>query len=217
MLRIARLIQVAVVGRDHAALGAVDEDRHAAGPRFDLVAERADQVGAENADAVAEHLRMDRVIHQRGDGFALRAHRLDDTHPAIVQIGRVIVVRDFSLGLARGNLERSRLKLVDGGVHGLGGLGADEVHVLEIAGVPAQAIGKGVTIRSAVGVRRGDEDVVGRNAAHLCPDAIPKHGGKAKQVESHHRDRHVPFAKDERPSRQLPTFLLGRPRLTHAA
>ena len=65
--------------------------------RLDRLAERTDEVGAENADVVAQHLGMDRVVHQRGDRLALGADRLDHAHSPVVEIGRVVVVGDLAL------------------------------------------------------------------------------------------------------------------------
>ena len=81
------LVEVAVVGRDHAALGAVHEQAPCRRLRLDLVAERADEVGADDADVVAEDLGMDGVVDQRGDGLALRVDRLDDAHAGVVESG----------------------------------------------------------------------------------------------------------------------------------
>ena len=74
--------------------------------RLDRLAERADQVGAEDADAVAEDFGVDRVVDERGDRLALRADRLDDAHPPVVEVGGVVVVGDLPLRLARRDLDR---------------------------------------------------------------------------------------------------------------
>ena len=103
--RIRRLFQVAVVGRDHASLGTVDEQGQAAGLGFDLFAQRADQVGAEDAGVRTEDFGVHRVIHQGGNRLAARSDGLDDTHAAIVEIGHIIVVSDFAASLAGRNLE----------------------------------------------------------------------------------------------------------------
>ena len=71
--RIGRLVEEAVVGGDHAALRAVHEHPHAAEVGFELVAQRADEVGADEADAVAEHFGMDGVVDERADRLAGRA------------------------------------------------------------------------------------------------------------------------------------------------
>ena len=52
--RILRLIQISVVGGDHAPLGTVHEDGRTAGCGFELLAERADQIRAENTHVVSE-------------------------------------------------------------------------------------------------------------------------------------------------------------------
>ena len=65
--RIPRLVQIPVVGGDHAPLGTVHEDRRAAGRCLELLAKRADQIRAENADVVAEDFGMNRVVDQGSD------------------------------------------------------------------------------------------------------------------------------------------------------
>ena len=172
---ILRLVQVAVVGSDHSSLGAVQEERRPARGRFDLLAKRANEVGAEDADVVAQDLWMNRVIDERGDCFALWAGCLDDAHPPIIKVGRIVVVGDFPLGFARGNLDGGRLKAVDRFVDGLGGFVADEVHVLEVACVPAVAVRECVAIGSAMRVGRADQNMIGRDAADFRTDAISQH------------------------------------------
>ena len=71
--RIGGLVEPAVVGGDHAPLRAIHEHAHAAEVGFELVAERADEVGADQADSVAEDFGMDGVVDQRADGLAGRA------------------------------------------------------------------------------------------------------------------------------------------------
>src|SRR5439155_13749340 len=123
-------------------------------------------------DIVAEHLGMNRVVDQRGDDLSLRANGLDHAHAAVVEIGRVIVVGDLSFGLAGGNPDVGRLKLIEGGIDRLGGPLAHKLHVLQVARVSAPAVGKGVAIGSAVRVRRGNEDVLRGNTAYPGADAV---------------------------------------------
>ena len=119
-------------------------------------------------------------------------------------------------GFAGGNLEGGRLQIVDRGIDGLGRLVADEVHVLQIAGVPTVAIGESVAIRRAVRVRRADEDVVRGNKLHPRTDPVAEHGRKAEHVQGHHGDGSFALAKDDRPSGQFTTLHLGKVRYTHA-
>src|SRR5262249_34938761 len=115
---------------------------------------------------------MDGIIHQGRYRLALPVDSLNDAHSTIVQIGRVIVVGDFPLGLSGSNLDRGGSKLIEGGIDRLGRFVANEVHVFQIAGVSSFAVGKGVTIRSAVRVGRTNEDVLRPNPAYLRADAI---------------------------------------------
>ena len=134
---------------------------------------------------------------------------LDDAHPPVVEIGGIVVVGDLPLGLAGGDLDRRRLEAVDCFVQGKGGLIADEIHVLEIAGVPPFAVGKGVTIGSAMRVGRSDQDVIGRNAADLRADAISQHRWKSDQVESHDGHGDVAVSKDDGTSRDVAFLFAG--------
>ncbi len=103
------LLEDAVVGRDHPTLGAIHEDSHAAGLSLDFLAQRADQVGTEDADLVAQYLRVDGVVDQGRNCFALPADRLDDAHAPIVQVGSVIVVSNPAARLAGRDADRGRL------------------------------------------------------------------------------------------------------------
>ncbi len=216
-MRIPRLIQVAIVGRDHSPLGAVHEQGRTPGLSFDLLAKRPDQVRAEDADAVAQDFRMDRVVDERGDRLAAGADRLDDAHPPVIQVGRVIVVGDLPLRLAGGDLDPGRLESVDRLVDGLRRLVADEIHVVQVAGVSTLAIGERIAIGGAMRVRGADDDVRGRDATDLRPHTIPEHRRKPEQVQRHHGHGRVALAEHHRPRREIPTLLSGRFGDTHPA
>src|SRR5258707_44051 len=68
--RVSGPIQVAVSGRDHAALSTVHENCQACDLRLDAVAQGTDQVRAENADFRSQHFRMNRVVDQRRNRLA---------------------------------------------------------------------------------------------------------------------------------------------------
>ena len=147
----------------------------------------------------------------------LRSLRLDHAHAPVVEVGCVVVVGDLALGLAGGDLDRCGLEAVDRLVDGLGGLVADEVHVLEVAGVSPLAVGEGVAFRSAVGVGRADQDVLGRDPADLGAHPVAQHRGEPEQVERHDGHGNIALAKDDRPGRQLAAFLARRLRHSHPA
>src|SRR5947209_2121250 len=133
---------------------------------------------------------MDRIIDEGCDWLALRTHCLYDAHAAIVQVRRVIVVGDLSLCLARGNLERRGLELIDGRIDRFGRPFAYEVHILEIARMASLETRKCVTVGSAMGVSRSDQNVLWRNPAHFGADSVAQRGGEAKRVKCDHRDGH---------------------------
>ena len=135
--------------------------------------------------------------------------RLDDAHPPVVEIGSIVVVGDFPLGLAGGDLDRRRLESVDCFIQGLGGLVADEIHVLEIAGVPPFAVGKRVTIGSAMRVGRSDQDVIGRNAADLARTRSPSTDGKPITSSATTATETSPLSKDNSTSRDVPLLFTG--------
>jgi hypothetical protein len=200
-------------------LRAVHEDRLATGLCFDFVAQRPDEIGADQTDAVPQHFGMDRVIHQRGDGLAVGADRLNHAHPRVVEFGGVIVVGDLSLGGAGGDFQLGWFQTVERGVEGLGGFRADEIHVFEVAGVPAarRRNGERVAIGSAVRVRRADENIPRGNARHLRPHAVAQDRGKPEQVKSHHAHRDFPLAEDDRAGGQFPLLACDRIRFADAA
>ena len=94
---------------------------------------------------------------------------------------------------------------------------ADEVHVLEVARVPPLAVGKRVTIGSAMGVGRSDQDVIGRNAADLRTHAISQHRWKPDQVEGHDGHGDVALSEDDGPGRDLSSFFPGWVGCAHPA
>ena len=126
---------------------------------------------------------MNGVVDEGADRLAGGRDGLDHAHARIVKFRSVVVVGDFSLGFAGGDLELSGLKVVEGLIDGHGGLIADEVHVLEIARRFAVEAGKAVTVRSAVRVGRADEDVVGRDAGNLLVNAGAQDRGEPEQIE----------------------------------
>ena len=85
----------------------------------------------------------------------------------------------------------------------IGGLIADEVHVLEVARGLAVEAGEAVAVRGAVRVRRADEDVVGGDAGNLLVNARAKDGGEPEQVELDDGDFGFALLEDHRPRGQL--------------
>ena len=203
LLRIARLVEKAVVGRDHSSLGAVHENRHPTGLFFQAIPERADQIGAEEARVGAEHLRMNRVVDERRDRLSGGGLRPDDAHPLVIERGGVIVVRDFPPGLVGGDLDPAGLQTVDRLVEGRRRFVADEVHVFEVAGVPAAPVGKTVAVRSAVRVGAADQDVVFRNPRHLRPHSVAQDAGKSDHVDADDSHGDLAPAKDDRPHAEI--------------
>ena len=181
--RIGGFVEEAVVGGDHAPLRAVHEHSHAAEVGFELVAERADEIGADQADSAAEDFGMDGVVDEGADGLAGGRDGLDHAHAGVVEFRSVVVVGDFSLGFAGGDLEVSGLQVVEGLIDGDGGLIADEVHVLEIARGFAVEAGEAVAVRGAVRVGRADENVVGGDAGNLLMNAGAQDGGEPEEIE----------------------------------
>ncbi len=160
---------------------------------------------------------MDGIVDQRSDGLALRTLRLDHVHAPVVEVGCVVVVGDLALGLAGSDLDPCGLEAVDGLVDRQSGLVANEVHVLEVAGVAPLAVGEGVAIRSAVGVGRADQDVRGGNPVDLGAYPVAQDRGEPQQIERHDGHGNIGLANDEGPGRQLAAFLARRLRHSHPA
>jgi hypothetical protein len=135
---------------------------------------------------------------------------LDNAHAPVVEVGGVVVVGDLALGLAGGDAERGGLEGVDGRVEGVGRLVAGELHVLQVAGVAAAAVGEGVAVGGAVGVRGGDEDVLRGDARGLGADAVAEDRRDAEDVEDDDGDGRVAFAQDQRTGGEVAALLLGR-------
>src|SRR5206468_9305769 len=100
----------AIVGGDHASLGAVHEQPDAAAFFLETLPERTDQIRTENPLTGADHFRMDRVVDEGGKRFAIRADGLDDVATRVVQLLSVIVIGDLSLRLASSDFEADRLE-----------------------------------------------------------------------------------------------------------
>src|SRR5438477_11343759 len=98
-------LRTAIVRRDHAALRAVHEETDPGPFLSQLVVERTDQVRTTDALVGADHFGVYRVIHQRGQRFAIGAEGLDDVAARIVKSIRVVVIRDLPFGFAGGDLE----------------------------------------------------------------------------------------------------------------
>ncbi len=71
--RIGGFVEEAVVGGDHAPLRAVHEHTHAAEVGLEFVAQRADEVGADEAEFAAQDFGMDGVVDELA-----RRHIFDD-------------------------------------------------------------------------------------------------------------------------------------------
>ena len=108
-------------------------------------------------------------------------------------------------------LSRARLEAVDGLVHGLGGLLADEVHVLadRRCGRPCRRGRRSSPARCGCGSSRSGCSRPGC-AAPRARTRSPSTDGKPEQIERHDGDGDVPLAEDERPGRQLAPLLLRR-------
>ena len=145
------------------------------------------------------------------------ALRLDHVHAPVVEVGCVVVVGDLALGLAGSDLDPCGLEAVDGLVDRDGGLVADEIQVLEVAGVSPLAVGEGVAFRSAMGVGRADQDVRGGDPVDLGTHPVAQHRGETQQIERHDGHGNIGLAKDNRPGRQFPAFLARRLRHSHPA
>ena len=83
--------------------------------------------------------------------------------------------------------------------------------------MPSFAVGKGVAIGSTVGVRRTDQDVIGRNATDLSANAISQCRWKPEEIESHNGHRDVTVSKDNGTGGHVPLFLAGWIRDAHPA
>ena len=142
-------------------------------------------------------------------GLAVRRFGLDHAHPLVVECRCVIVVGDFSVGFAGGNLDHARLEMVDRLVEGGGRLVANKIHVFEVARVSAASVGKTVAVGSAVRVRAANEDVVFRNPRHFRPHAVGQHAGKPNHVDADDSDGDRPFAKDDRPHIEIAPLVVN--------
>ena len=206
--RIGGGFEIAVVGRHHAPLGAIEEHGHAAAARFDPRAHRPDQVGGKDAPLVAEHLGVDRVVDERGDRRAVAADGLDDPHPPVVEIGGVIVERDPSLGLRRGDPQRRRTEAVEGLVDSRGRPPHDLLHPGEIPRVPPLPIGEGVAIGGAVGVGGADEEMVRGETGDERPHLVAEDGWESEDVDADDGHRRIRVSHDEDPCGEF-TALFG--------
>ena len=106
--------------------------------------------------------------------------------------------------------------MVERVIEGLGRLVADELHVVQIAGVTPLSIGESITIGRAVGVCRANQDVLGRDAADSLADAVAQDARKTDVIDAQDADRDVPFAQDDGSRRQVASLFVHRMRPTDA-
>jgi len=195
-------------------LRAIHEYRAAAAFSFHFIAERADQIRAQNSLIRTDYFRMNGVIDQRGEWFAVDANGLDDMTPRVVELFGVIVVGDFSFGFAGGDFEGGGLQLSDRFIDRFGHAIANEVEVFKISREPAFAVRETVTVRRAVSMSRANQNVFGHNRFDLCSRLVCQHRGKAKKVSAHNRHTHVIVLEHQRANRQvalLPVDRMRRP------
>ena len=214
--RIGGSVEVAVVGGDHPPLGAVDEHRQSSPPLLDPRAHRPDQVGREDAPFVADHLRVDRVIDERGNRFAVERDRLNDPHPPVVEIGGVIVEGDPPFRFGGGHVQSRRTEGVEGFVDRLGCFPDDIIHPFEVAGVSPRLIGEGIAIGGAVGVSGGDENMLRRQTGHERPHPVGEHAREAECVKADDRHGRVGIGQNKRPRGELAPLLRGRVCRSHS-
>ena len=99
---------------------------------------------------------MDGVVDQRGEWFAVAIDCLHYIAARVIQLRRVIVVSDLSVGLASGDPKRRQLQPCDRLVDRLGGSVADRFQILEIRICATLAVGETVAVGRAVRVCRAD-------------------------------------------------------------
>ncbi len=126
----------------------------------------------------------------------------------IIQLLGVVIVGDFSLRLAGRDLERSRLHFFARLVDGFGHFRANRVQVRQVRGEAALAVGKAVTIRRAVGVRRADQNVFRRNPSRLGAHFVSQHRRKTEEVGGDNRHPRLTSLQDQSPDREV-SFLSG--------
>ncbi|GIT77658.1 MAG: hypothetical protein Ct9H300mP32_0400 [Verrucomicrobiota bacterium] len=89
---------------------------------------------------------MDGVVDQRGEWFAVAVDCLHYIAARVIQLRRVIVVSDLSVGLASGDPKRRQLQPCDRLVDRLGGSVADRFQILEIRICATLAVGETETV-----------------------------------------------------------------------
>ena len=167
------------------------------------------QVWADNALAIADHLRMNRVVYERGDRLSVGSDRLNHMTTRIIQLLGVIVVRDLSFGFIGGDFQNGRLELARGFVNRFGHFCANTIQVFQIRSRGALLIRKAVAVWCAMRVCCPNQNVLCRNSFNLRTCLVPEQRGKTQKIRANDCHVRLTLRQHQRPNLQI-TFLARR-------
>ena len=127
----------------------------------------------------------------------------------IVELFRVIVVGDLSMGLAGRDLEHRRLEVGHGLVQAFGHPVTHPIQILQIRRKAAVLIRKAVAVWGAVRVGGPDQNVRGGNAGHFRPNLISQRGGEAQKIGCHDANARGAVVENQRAHAEI-ILLAGR-------